>query len=370
MGKPFDVTRLRKTTSKKGIRDGFYNPSTWIDTGSYGLNRLISGNFFKGVPLGGVTTFAGESGSGKSYIVSGNIIRAAQAQGIFPVVIDSEDALHEEWMQNLGVDTSEDAIFKVVRTQINDVAETVNDVMDNWKSDNKDKPREEQTPILFVIDSLGFLSTPTQQDQFQKADMKGDLGRKAAQLKALVTQCIGLFSGTQVGMVATNHVYKSQNQFDPDDVISGGSGFVFASQIVVSMNKLKLKEKVEGGDGKKTKVVGIRAKCRVVKSRFAKPFEDIEVEIPYNTGMNPYSGVFDLFKDQGVISKDGNRWRYVALDGTEIKEYEAKYDGPLLDRIMREHQEREAAMPKLKVGVDETPPELLEDEAESEVDGE
>ena len=108
--KPFDVSKFRKDLTKSipGISVGFKDPKHWVSTGNYALNYAISGNFKRGIPLGKVTMFAGQSGSGKSYICSGNIVRNAQEQGIFPVLIDTENALDEKWLQPLGVDTSED----------------------------------------------------------------------------------------------------------------------------------------------------------------------------------------------------------------------------------------------------------------------
>ena len=107
MVKPFDVSKFRKDLTKSitGLGVGFNDPTDWVSTGNYALNYLISGDFHKGVPLGKVTVFAGESGAGKSYFASGNIVRHAQQQGIFVVLIDTENALDEKWLQALGVDT-------------------------------------------------------------------------------------------------------------------------------------------------------------------------------------------------------------------------------------------------------------------------
>src|SRR5690606_848077 len=113
-----------------------------------------------------------------------------------------------------------------------------------------------------VVDSLGMLLTPTEVDQFQKGEMKGDMGRKAKQLKALVSNCAVMFDAYNVGMVATNHTYASQDMFDPDDKISGGSGFVYASSIIVAMKKRKLKEDDDGN--KTSKVTGIRSACKLM----------------------------------------------------------------------------------------------------------
>ena len=97
MAKAFDISKFRKTITKSidGLGIGFNDPTDWVSTGNFALNYLVSGDFNKGVPLGKVTVFAGESGSGKSYFCSANIVKAAQEQGIFVVLIDSENALDE-----------------------------------------------------------------------------------------------------------------------------------------------------------------------------------------------------------------------------------------------------------------------------------
>ena len=122
--------------------------------------------------------------------------------------------------------------------------------------------------------------------------------------------------------------------FDPDDKISGGQGFIYASSIVVAMKKLKLKEDEAGN--KISEVRGIRAGCKVMKTRYAKPFEGVQVKIPYETGMNPYSGLVDLFEKKGLLVKDGNRLKYVDSKGTEIKEYRKVWEGggDLLNKVM------------------------------------
>jgi recombination protein RecA len=331
--KPFDVSKFRKSITKSidGLSTGFHDPVDWIDTGSYALNYLISGDFHKGVPLGKVTIFAGESGSGKSYFASGNIVKHAQEQGIFVVLIDSENALDETWLHALGVDTSEDKLIKISMSMIDDVAKTISTFMKDYKEmDEEDRPK-----VLFVVDSLGMLLTPTDVKQFDDGDMKGDLGRKPKALTALVRNTVNMFGAYNVGMVCTNHTYESQDMFNPDEVISGGRGFIFASSIVVAMKKMKLKEDADGN--KTSEVHGIRAGCKVMKTRYAKPFEDIQVKIPYKTGMNPYSGLFDLAEKRKLLTKQGNSYIYITRDGEELKAFRKKWEkneNGLLDKLM------------------------------------
>ena len=100
-------------------------------------------------------------------------------------------------------------------------------------------------------------------------------------------------------------------------------------------DRLKLKEDEYGN--KVTDVRGIRAGCKVMKTRYAKPFEGVQVKIPYETGMNPYSGLVDLFEKKGLLVKDGNRLKYVTSNGTEHKEYRKNWDGSLLDTVMKDY---------------------------------
>ena len=336
MVKPFDVTKFRKSITKSidGLGIGFNDPTDWISTGNFALNYLISGDFNKGIPLGKVTVFAGESGSGKSYICSGNIIREAQKKGIFVILVDSENALDENWLQALGVETGEDKLLRLGMSMIDDVAKTISNFMKEYKSDYGDKDPEERPKVLFVLDSLGMMMTPTDVDQFEKGDMKGDLGRKPKALTALVRNCVNMFGSYNVGLVATNHTYASQDMFDPDDKISGGQGFIYASSIVVAMKKLKLKEDEDGN--KVTDVRGIRSACKVMKTRFAKPFEGVQVKIPYETGMNPYSGLLDLFEKKGLITQSGNRLKYITAEGKELLDYRKNWGAENLEIVMSE----------------------------------
>jgi RecA/RadA recombinase len=331
MTKPFDVSKFRKEITKSidGLSIGFNDPTDWISTGNYTLNYLISGDFFKGVPLGKVTVFAGESGAGKSYICSGNLVRHAQEQGIFVVLVDSENALDEAWLHALGVDTSENKLLKLNMAMIDDVAKTISKFMVDYKT----LPEEDRPKVLFVIDSLGMLLTPTDVNQFDAGDLKGDMGRKPKALTALVRNCVNMFGSHNVGLVATNHTYASQDMFDPDDKISGGQGFIYASSIVVAMRKLKLKEDEEGNKTG-SQVMGIRAACKVMKTRYAKPFESVYVKIPYATGMSPYSGLFDMLEEKGSLKREGNSYLYTTKEGEILKAMRKGWTNELLDKVM------------------------------------
>jgi RecA/RadA recombinase len=481
--KSFDLSKFRKSITKSipGLSIGFHDPEIWLSTGNYALNYLISSDFNKGVPLGKVTMFAGESGclpesatvriqtinsegsefstvtvgtlkeiyqskkydtvkistpddyqkitewfdkgtlrmtsvevasglktrcainhllqrsdwewvpagdvkigdtlitvnstedrvvevydsdtdeecydftvdhtnhrywgdgfsshnSGKSYICSANIVKDAQAKDIFVVLIDSENALDESWLHALGVDTSPDKMLKLNMAMIDDVAKTISEFMLEYKAmDEADRPK-----VLFVIDSLGMLLTPTDAKQFADGDLKGDMGRKAKALTALIRNCVNMFGNLNAGLVVTNHTYSSNDVFSPDDKIAGGNMAIFASSIVVAMNKRKLKEDAEGN--KVSEVFGIRSACKVFKSRYSKPFENIEVKIPYDKGMSKYSGLFEFFEKKKLLSKSGNSYVYTTADGSELKYFRKAWDANTngcLDILMKEFMEKE-----------------------------
>lgn len=335
MPKPFDVSKFRKSITKniEGISVGFRDPTDWVSTGNHTLNYLISGSFDRGIPLGKVTVFAGESGSGKSFICAGNLVRNAQQQGIYVILIDTENALDEAWLRALGVDTDENKLLKLNMAMIDDVAKVINDFVKEYKA----LPETDRPKVLFVIDSLGMLLTPTDVNQFEAGDLKGDMGRKPKALTALVRNCVNMFGSLNIGLVATNHTYASQDMFDPDDKISGGQGFIYASSIVVAMRKLKLKEDADGN--KVSEVKGIRAACKIMKTRYSKPFESVQIKIPYEQGMNPHSGLVDMCEARGYFEKEGNRLKYCLADGTELKYFrkawESNEDG-CLDLVMQD----------------------------------
>ena len=353
MQKPFDLTKFRTgiTKSISGISAGFHDPRDWISTGNHTLDYLISGDFAGGVPLGKVTVFAGESGSGKSFICSGNIVKNAQDKGCQVVLFDSENALDEQWLQALDVDTTPEKLLKVSVSMIDDVAKAISEFMKDYKANYGDMEYDDMPKLLFVIDSLGMLLTPTDVAQFEKGDMKGDMGRKPKALASLVRNTVNQIAPYPIGIVATNHTYASQDMFDPDDKISGGQGFIYASSIVIAMKKMKLKEDQDGN--KVSDVRGIRAGCKVMKTRYAKPFEGVQVKIPYETGMDPYSGMLEMLETKGIVTKVGNKLSYVSpVTGEEIKEFRKAWTNEKLQVIIDEWDHNPIAQKEVIEDVD------------------
>jgi hypothetical protein len=123
-------------------------------------------------------------------------------------------------------------------------------------------------------------------------------------------------------------------------VVSHNSGFIYASSIVVAMRKLKLKEDEDGN--KISEVRGIRAACKIMKTRYAKPFESVQIKIPYEQGMSPTSGLVDMFEAKGLLTKEGNSLKYTLSDGTIIKQFRKAWErneDNSLDRVMQDYTE-------------------------------
>jgi recombination protein RecA len=284
--------------------------------------------------------FAGMSGSGKSLIASGNLASNAQKAGCFVVMMDSENALDTDWLQALGVDTSEEKLLKIGVSMIDDVAKTLSEFLKGYREENEETDYEDCPKVVIIIDSLGMLLSPTDVKQFEAGDLKGDLGRKPKALTALIRNTVNSIAPYPIGFIVTNHTYASQDMFDPDDKISGGAGFVYASSIVVAMRLLKLKEDEEGN--KITQVRGIRAACKVMKSRFSKPFEAVQIKIPYESGMDAYSGLVDLFEKSGDFVKKGNKLVYTDSAGNEHSYFRKGWNAETLELVLQDKTDSEA----------------------------
>ena len=199
---------------------------------------------------------------------------------------------------------------------------------------------DEQPGLLFVIDSLGALYSNDEIGRYNDGELSMTDGmRRAGAMTRMMNSILSNIASTKMGCMVTNHVYATTDMYS-DDVIPGGKKLIFLTTQILQMNKLKLKAKDVEGDkiegASDSDVVGIRSKCKVYKSNWNKCFESVEVQIPYTTGMNPYSGLFDLFESQGVLVKDGNQYVYSNLETGEqvFKKFRKNITNEDYDMIM------------------------------------
>lgn len=125
-------------------------------------------------------------------------------------------------------------------------------------------------------------------------------------------ETIKVISKKSIGVVPVYDlsVGEEHNYILGNNIVSHNSGMIFASSIVVAIKKLKLKEDEDGN--KTSQVHGIRSSCKVIKSRYAKPFESVQIKIPYESGMDPTSGLVDFFEAHNKLKKVGNRLEYTS----------------------------------------------------------
>jgi len=313
-----DLSKFNKSvaSSLKGLNAsmGFHDPKTWIHTGNYALNYRVSGDFKKGFPLEGkMTLLAGSSGSAKSLLLSGNAVKWCQDNDVIPFIIDTENAIDESWLKRFDIDLNK--LIKVSAAKLPDIAKIMSDFLKSYKDSEDDKPYEERQKVLFIIDSLGMTITETEETHFEGGTLKGDLGLKQKQIFSICRNFISSCGNEPIGLACTQHTYASQDMFNPDAKVSGGSGVEFTPSIVIVLEKRKLKEDEDGN--KTTTVKGVKVDAVVRKTRYTQPFQKITFNIPWDTGMNPYSGLFELFSetltnDAGdfILKKSGNQYVY------------------------------------------------------------
>jgi len=303
-----------KKIEKAGISVGKSQPpSYWISTGSYALNKVISGSFKRGIPQGRITCFSGPAASGKSFNVT-NLMREAQQMGMTVVVIDSESALDDDFVSKLGVDTEDPDYFYVATGTVAECKKTVSAIVGDWKKEYNGLELDDPNSlkVLIVIDSLNMLMTDNEQDQFEKGENKGDQGQKNKQLKSMLQSFTNNIRGTNITMAITAQVYQNQDLKNGKGVWIIADAVQYACSQIVLITKLNLKDKVSN------LVTGIRMKCVGYKTRFAKPFESVTIEVPYNEGMDPYNGLLDIAESMGVVKKAG-AWYTVDKTGEKFQ---------------------------------------------------
>jgi len=313
--KPMDLTKFRNklTASIPGISIGSRNPTDWLSFGHYAFNWLMGGDFYKAFPLGKVMVLAGEPGSGKSYLLAQAMIDA-QRQGMYVIDFDSENAHDAEWLERLGFDTKDPKYLKVDVYLVDQVAGSIDSFLKDYEETYKDVEISERPKVLIAVDSFSMLNTPSDIAQFERGDMKGDMGRQAKQLKALVKACVVRFGMQNIGMIGTAHTSASQDMFNPDANISGGMGIIYVASMVAAFRKWKLKLNEQG---EKTVTQGIRTNAVQRKSRYnvSALWKDVDVHIDTTSGIRPYSGLQELLEMLGLLVKDGSMVTYTDLKG-------------------------------------------------------
>lgn len=344
------------TLESDTIRMGFSKIDKWVSLGNYALNRLMSGRFDRGFLFGRNYVLYGESGSGKSLLAARVAAQAQREHNAVVIWLDIERATDDEagkrWLQNAGIDL--DRCLYMSMPGLEDIKKIIVNACKEFRKAGEEEGIEPD-PIVIVIDSWAAAQTKSAMETDIKGEMKGDQGQKAKQTGDLILSVTHLCSGIPVMAIGIQHVMDNQDPYGEKHKTTGGHKMIYYASGCLILTKGKLyaaetedKEVVDHYKkidatmtaellkkyGKNGRTLGITCTAGVLKSRVSKPFEKIEIQVPYLTGIDPYSGLSDVLMQEGIIRKGGSGW-YSYTDGTEEKKFQMSSFRDHADRLMQ-----------------------------------
>jgi RecA/RadA recombinase len=281
MSKEFSINELQKELKKVNpfgdviSKSDFSKITEWIDTGNYHLNAVFSGDLFGGIPNNRTICLAGESGTGKTFLLL-NMCREAQRKGYYVIYYDTEGAVDVDNVQNFGIDPE-----KFDHQPMSDLAKFRTSVTTLCKKMMEAKEKGYKTPkIMVCLDSLGMLATTKEIDDAMSGNTAADMTR-AKMVRSLFRIITSDLTGLGIPFIFTNHTYASTGMF-PTINLSGGGGLVYSASVILALSKAQIKEG--------TVQTGIIVSVKTLKNRFGKPIP-IKFHIRWDRGMNPYIGM-------------------------------------------------------------------------------
>jgi RecA/RadA recombinase len=277
----------------------FGSPEEYIDTGSYALNRLITGSIYNGIPRGKVVGFAGLSGTGKSYIC-GRIIKNAQKMGYTTLYFDTEVTDLNKTLGTIGVDVS-----NVVQFPVDSIEGFKNMVIKTCREALELRP---DGKILIVLDSYGNLSSAKELRDLEEGKEASDMGQAAKAGKSLFRVLTRYCGKMKIPFIYTNHVYEKpppNPMMAPIMVQTGGNQPTYMSSAVIFMSKRKDKDKTT------KKLMGNTLVCRSEKNRMCPEGEIIEMYLSFANGPNKYHGIMEDCSEAGLIDTSTKGYYHV-----------------------------------------------------------
>lgn len=315
---------------------------TFIDSGIYILNALLSKNILKGgIPKNRITILAGPPQCGKSYLCY-NFARNAQKEGYNIIYIDTEYAIEKDELERFGVDIDPERLLLIRNNKIEDLKILLTQVLDELKQQKQKGINIGKT--LIILDSIGQLASNKEIEDALEGKNKADMSRAKA-IKSLFRIICSDLGYLSIPLVCTNHIYMTQDLF-PQMIMGGGEGAMYSASTVIYMTIAKLKTGEEETDHTKyVKDIGqsgivVTAKSR--KNRMAKPMM-IKFEINHAEGTNPYKGLeefcnFTNFEKVGIakVKKvEGAKKGEIKFENNESAKG-AKYYVKHLDKMINE----------------------------------
>ena len=275
----------------EGVEAG--DVDSFIDTGSYMFNALLSGSVNGGLPSNKITAIAGESATGKTFFVLGMVKEFLQNNKNAGVIyFESESALTKKLIEDRGIDSGRMVIMPV--TTVQEFRHQALTVLEKYNEQDEDK----RQPLLLVLDSLGMLSTTKEVEDTAEGKETRDMTR-AQILKAAFRVLTLKLGRTKVPMIITNHTYDVVGAYMPMKEMGGGSGLKYAASTIVYLSKKKEKEG--------TDVVGNIIHCKTQKSRLSKENMMVDVRLRYDTGLDKHYGLVDLAVKHGIFKQVSTR---------------------------------------------------------------
>ena len=269
--------------------------TSYVDTGSYIFNALVSGSLFGGLPSNKVTALAGESSTGKTFFalsVVRNFLRDNPTGGV--IYFESESAISREMIEERGID-SKRMIMMPVAT-IEEFRTQACRILDKYMKE----PKDERVPMLFVLDSLGMLSTSKEMEDIANDKQVRDM-TKSQLIKGAFRVLTLKLGQANVPMVVTNHTYDVIGSYVPTKEMGGGTGLKYAASTIIYLSKSKERDS-------KKEVVGNIIKCEAKKSRLTREGSKVATRLFFDErGLDKYYGLLELGEEYGVFKRSGNR---------------------------------------------------------------
>ena len=286
--------------ASEGITAG--DVTSFIDTGSYSFNALLSGSIYGGLPGNRITAIAGEAATGKTFFALGilkNYLEKDKDAGV--VLFESENAVSKDMIEARGVDSKRVVVVPVSTVQ--EFRSQSIKILDKYLQ----QPDIERKPLMFVLDSLGMLSTTKEMTDTAEGKETRDMTR--SQIVKSTFRVLTLKLGqANVPMLMTNHTYDVIGSMFPQKEMGGGSGLKYAASTIIYLGKRK--EKIG------TEVVGNIIHCKTYKSRITKENSQIDVKLTYKRGLDKYYGLLQLGEEAGIFKKVSTR--YEMPDGSKV----------------------------------------------------
>ena len=266
----------------------------FIDTGSYIFNALLSGSIYGGIPNNKITAIAGETSTGKTFFCLGIVQHFLESNPDAGVIyFESESAISKQMIEDRGIDSNRMLLVPV--TTVQEFRLQAIKILDKYI----EQSAEERKPLMFVLDSLGMLSTTKEVEDSEAGKETRDMTR--AQVVKSIFRVLTLKLGkANVPLIVTNHTYDVVGAYIPTKEMGGGSGLKYAASTIVYLSKKKEK------DGKE--IIGNIIKCKTAKSRLTKENSSVETRLFYDRGLDRYYGLLELGEKHGVLERKGNRF--------------------------------------------------------------